>query len=224
MDKIRVLIADDHAILRSGLRLLINAQPDLESICEVANAQAAIDKTLELQPDVLLLDFSMPGGNTCAAIETIRQRCPKTRILVLSMYDDAAYMIAVMAAGSSGYVLKRSADTELLNAIRAVVAGKTFVDPSIASNIIQHSVLKRAALHSSKPGTAGHLLSQREREVLELLALGHTNQEVADRLFLSVKTVETHRARLMRKLGLHTRADLIRFARETGMIAQDRTV
>jgi len=222
MGKIRVLIADDHAILRSGLRLLINSQNDMESVAEVSNARDAVEKTLALEPDVLILDFSMPGGSTCTAIETIRQKCPKTRILVLTMYDDAAYMIAVMAAGASGYVLKRSADTELLNAIHSLFSGETFVDPSIASDIIQSTVLKRAAQRSAHPGKVATIISQREREVLELLALGHTNQEVADRLFLSVKTVETHRARLMRKLGLHTRADLIRFARETGMLATDR--
>jgi DNA-binding NarL/FixJ family response regulator len=217
MNKLKLLVVDDHAILRAGLRLLINCQPDMEVLDEASDSSTALQKVAESVFDVVIMDLSMPGGNTSKAIEAIRRKSPRTRVLVLSMYDDPAYLVAVMTAGASGYVLKRSADSDLLSAIRTVHRGESFIDPTIAHNVVQRTVLKRAAAHTAEPGKARHILSQRERQVLKLVADGHTNQEVADRLFLSVKTVETHRARLMRKLGLSTRADLIRYARESGV-------
>ena len=216
MNKLKVLIADDHAIIRAGLRLLINSHPDMEVVADVPDAAAAEQSVADTAPDVVVLDFSMPGGNTCKAIEAIRRGAANTRVLVLSMHDDPAYVVAVMTAGAYGYVLKRSTDTALLSAIRSVQRGESFIDPAIANSVIQRTVLKRAAAHAAEPGKARHILSQRERQVLELVADGFTNQEVADRLFLSVKTIETHRSRLIRKLGLSTRADLIRYARESG--------
>lgn len=221
MEKLKILIADDHAILRSGLRLLINTQPDMEVVAEVSDAAAAVQQASSTSLDVIVMDFSMPGGNTCRAIEAIRRRVAQVRVLVLSMYDDPAYVVAVMTSGASGYVLKRSADTELLSAIRRVHRGESFIDPNIANSVVQRVMLSRTTKHAGESGTPRHILSTRERQVLELVADGHTNQEVADRLFLSVKTVETHRSRLMRKLGLTTRADLIRYARESGGQAAD---
>lgn len=207
MAKIRVLIADDHAVLRSGLRLLINAQPDMEVAGEAASSHEVLAKTRAAGADVLILDLTMPGGGAIKVIERLRRECPDTRVLVLTMHDDAAYLRAVLAAGGSGYVVKTAADAELLTAIRAVAGGRTFVDLSLGDDGL------------GQPGPAG--LSPREREVLALLARGHTNQEVADRLFLSVKTVETYRARSADKLGLRTRADLTRYAMGAGMLGPD---
>jgi DNA-binding NarL/FixJ family response regulator len=212
MAKVRVLIADDHAVLRAGLRMLINAQPDLEVVGEADHLKELSAKTAELKPDVLTLDLTMPGGSSVKAIERLREECPHTKVLVLTMHDDPAYLRAVLAAGGSGYVVKTAADTELLTAIRAVARGRTFVDlnlPETKTMLSPHGV----------PGTAGPgALSPREREVLALLAQGHTNQAIADRLFLSVKTIETYRARIADKLGLRSRADLIRYALETGLL------
>jgi DNA-binding NarL/FixJ family response regulator len=210
MAKIRVLIADDHAVLRSGLRLLINAQPDMEVVGEAASGPEALDRAGSLRPDVLTLDLSMPGGRGIPVLERLRQQCPDTRVLVLTMHDAAAYLRAALAAGAAGYVVKTAADTELLTAIRAVAQGRTFVDLSLPAG---------AGGRPARPAQPGQAaLSPRELAVLRLLAQGHTNQEAADRLFLSVKTVETYRARIAEKLGLRTRADLTRYAVEAGFL------
>lgn len=215
MAKTRILIADDHAVLRAGLRLLLNAQPDLEVVGEAGDSQEAVVKTRELRPDVLTLDLNMPGGSSIKKIERLRQECPQTRILVLTMHDDPAYLRAVLAAGASGYVVKKVADTELMTAIRAVAAGRTFVDLPLTPGQMQ-TVLHDPSVPS---GTSG--LSRRERQVLESLGQGHTCQAIADRLSLSVKTVETYRARIAEKLGLKTRADFVRYAAETGLLTFD---
>ena len=218
MAKLKLLVADDHAIVRAGLRLLINSQPDMEVLADVADGSTALLKLCETAFDIVIMDLSTPGGNACRTIEGIRRKAKQTRVLVLSMCDDPAYLVAVMTAGASGYVSKRSTDIDLLAAIRTLSRGESFIDPSVARSVIQSTALRRAAAHAAGPGRSRPILSQRERQVLELLADGHTNQEVGNRLFISVKTVETHRARLMRKLGLTTRADLIRYARESGML------
>lgn len=214
MAKIRVLLADDHAVLRAGLHHLIDAQPDMEVVGEAGNGQEALRQTKALTPDVLTLDLSMPGGSVIPVIERLRQECPKTRVLVLTMHDDPAYLRTVLAAGGSGYVVKKAAADELLTAIRAVHQGRAFVDLDLGSGA--SPTLLDASARSA--GTAG-VLSQREREVLELLAQGHTNQAIADKLFLSVKTIETYRTRIADKLGLRTRADLVRYALEMGILS-----
>jgi len=214
MKPIRVLIADDHAVLRAGLRLLINAQPDMEVVGEAADGAEAVAQARALQPQVLTLDLAMPGNSGVDTITQLRRECPHTRVLVLTMHDDPAYLRAVLAAGGSGYVVKTAADTELLSAIRAVHQGRTFVNLSLTDSVVQTVV-------GSPPGSALEVLSAREREVVTLLAQGFTNQEAADRLFLSVKTVETYRARLMSKLGLASRADLVRYALETGLLGSN---
>ena len=214
MAKIRVLLADDHAVLRAGLHHLIDAQPDMEVVGEAGNGQEALRQTKALTPDVLTLDLSMPGGSVIPVIERLRQECPKTRVLVLTMHDDPAYLRTVLAAGGSGYVVKKAAADELLTAIRAVHQGRAFVDLDLGTGA--SPTLLDASARST--GTAG-VLSQREREVLELLAQGHTNQAIADKLFLSVKTIETYRTRIADKLGLRTRADLVRYALETGILS-----
>jgi len=212
---IRVLLADDHAVLRAGLRLLINAQPDMAVVGGAASTHEALDKSRALDPDVLTLDLTMPGGNSIKLIERLRQECPRIRVLVLTMHDDPAYLRAVLAAGGAGYVVKTAADVDLLTAVRAVAGGRMFVDVSLTEGT-EH-VDPRGEIAAGPSGLTS--LSGREREVLALLAKGHTNQEIARKLFLSVKTVETYRARITGKLGLRTRADVVRYALEVGLLA-----
>jgi DNA-binding NarL/FixJ family response regulator len=212
MAKIRVLLVDDHAVLRAGVRMLINAQSDMEVCGEAASAVEAITRTEETQPDVVTLDLSMPGGSGLKMIEKLRLAGPKSRILVLTMHDDPAYLRAALAAGCTGYVVKTAADAALLTAIRAVHRGRTFVDMALTEGGLLAA--------PTKPGPAGSTLSEREREVFQLLVQGHTNQAIADKLNLSVKTVETYRARIGDKLGLKSRADMVRYAMETGMLDQ----
>jgi len=213
MGKIRILLADDHAVLRTGLRMLIGSQRDLEVVGEASDGDEAARKAAALRPDVALIDISMPGSGGIKAIERIRQAAPATRVLVLTMHDVPAYLRAALAAGASGYVVKRAADSDLLAAIRDVHRGRTVLDPALAARVVQGGLRRRGP--SGPTPTA--LLSQREREVLELVAQGYTNQQIADHLGLSVKTVETYRARLVEKLGLQSRAELVRYALDSGL-------
>jgi two-component system, NarL family, response regulator NreC len=219
--KIRVLVADDHAVLRAGLRMLINAQPDMEVVGEAADSVEALKTADELQPEIVLMDISMPGnGGGLRAMEHILERSPRTRVLVLTMHEDPAYMRSAMAAGANGYLVKKAADTELISAIRAVHRGRIFIDSAQADD--------SPFLHTSSHGVRDHLhaskslLSERELQVLQLLAQGYTNQKIAERIFVSVKTVETYRYRLTRKLELHSRSDLVRFALEVGLLNPDK--
>lgn len=218
MPKIRVLLADDHAMLRSGLRLLVNQQPDMEVVGEAGTFSDAVRMTEIAKPDVVTLDLTMPDGQGIEWIERVSAAHPATRVLVLTMHDDPAYLRAALQAGASGFVVKKAADSELLGAIRAVHAGRVFVD------LDAHGARASAALTSAKTSSEagsprdGDLLSDRERTVLERLAQGHTNQSIADQLQVSVKTVESYRARLLRKLGLRSRADLVRYAMQTGLL------
>jgi len=209
MEKIRVFIADDHTLLRSGLRLLIDAQADMEVVGEAGDLAQAKREVAAASPDVLTLDLSMPGAAGMASISLIRRLFPRVRVLVVTMHDDPAYVRTALALGAVGYVVKSAADSELISAIRAVSQGRIFVDA-------EHAVAPAAATLNSP--AAIDSLSAREREVLALVAQGHTNQAAADQLGLSVKTVESHRARLMEKLGLTNRADLTRFAVECGLL------
>lgn len=218
MTKISVLIADDHAVLRSGLKMLIQSQKDMEVIGEASSAQDAHRLVIDLEPDVMTLDINMPGMNTLKLMEKLGKEHPQTKVLVLTMHDNTAYLRAALAAGAAGYLVKTTVDTQLLTAIRTLHAGKSYVDPSLAGELVQSLVNSPHHKHSNKQKTPGNQLSQREHEVLALLALGHTQQEIADRLFLSVKTIETYRARLAQKLGLKTRADLIRYSLELGIL------
>jgi DNA-binding NarL/FixJ family response regulator len=219
MEKIRILIADDHAVLRAGLRILINTQPDMEVVGEAADGSEAVRKAVETEPNVALMDITMPASGGIKAIERIRQECPQTRVLVLTMHDDIAYLRSALAAGGSGYVVKKAADSELLSAIRAVHKGHMFVDLASDRINVQDVLVSRAVKAQTRLGGGPKsLLSQREREVLHLVAQGYTNQQVADRLCLSVKTVETYRSRLVEKLELRNRADLVRYALEIGLL------
>jgi two-component system, NarL family, response regulator NreC len=221
MSKIRILIVDDHAILRAGLRLLINAQPDMEVVSEAMDGQEALWKAREMKPDVALMDITMPETGGLQALEQLRQVCPHTRILVLTMHDDPAYALSVLTAGGLGYVVKRAADSDLLAAIRAVYRGRTFVDPTVAGSLVQDLLGKQAATGPTDRGVPRSLLSPREREVLRLLAQGYTYQQVAERMSVSPKTVESHRARIAQKLGLHSRAELTHYALESGLLTPD---
>ncbi|MFO0868667.1 MAG: response regulator transcription factor [Pirellulales bacterium] len=214
MAKIRVLIADDHAVLRSGLRLLIGTQPDLEVVGEAGDWTATLDGLARTRPDVVTLDLTMPGGSGFRLIETIVREYPRVKVLVLTMHDDPAYFRMALAAGAAGYVVKHSADTELLTAIRTVAAGRPYARVSLDA--------PRALPTSGGPSGRAAVddLSQREREVFLLVAQGHTSQAIADKLLVSVKTIESYRARLLTKLGLKTRAELTQLALELGLIGQ----
>jgi two-component system response regulator NreC len=211
--RIRVLVADDHAILRSGLRLLIGAERDMEVVGEAGDLGETIGLAKALAPDVVTLDLGMPGSTGLESIEKLRAAAPSARIIVLTMHDDAAYVRAALAIGASGYLAKSAADAALIAAIRTVARGRIFVDAHDAGPI-QAGVKTAPATTSESPLEA---LSPREREVLALVALGHTNREIAQQLSLSVKTVEGYRSRAMQKLGLSSRADVTRVAIALGL-------
>jgi two-component system, NarL family, response regulator NreC len=220
MPKIRILIADDHAVVRAGLRMLIDAQSDMEVVGEAADGPETLRKTRAAKPDVVVLDFSMPGPRTTVTIERLVQLEPKPRILVLTMHDDPAYYRSTFLAGATGYVVKNAADVEVLTAIRVVHRGRTFVDLTRSTDPAGPD---SATPTTPKRATAGRrkLLSRRETEVLRLLAQGHTHQEIADQLAVSIKTVETYRKRLHEKLDLKSRAQLFRFAFESGLLDRE---
>jgi two-component system response regulator NreC len=219
MKKIRIYVADDHAVLRSGLRLLMESQSDMEVVGEAGNFADVLGQLPNVQPDVVTLDLSMPGGLGLKAIERIREKAPNSRVIVLTMHDDPAYLRTALAMGVSGYVVKSAADTELLSAIRAVYQGRVFVDAHSSMDVSARS----PRIAHSQSNSSFDKLSGREREVLALIAQGHTNQAVALQLDVSVKTVESYRSRLMDKLGLQNRADLTRFAIEQGLLQSGPT-
>lgn len=213
---VRVLIADDHEIVREGLRALVDAQPGLQVVGEAKNADEAWTRACELRPDVVVLDLSMPPGMASAeATERIARDCPGTKVLALTMHEERGYVTRMLRAGAAGYVLKRTAASELVRAIRAVAAGGSYVDPSLAGALLMDA--PRAGRPSDETGgVTSAALTVREQEVLRLLALGHNNKEIAATLSISVKTVETHRASGMTRLGLTSRAALVRFAMGEG--------
>jgi two-component system response regulator NreC len=212
--RIRILLADDHAVLRAGLRALLAAQGDLEVVGEASEGAEAIRLCQALRPDVVVMDIGMPGVSGIDATARIKRDLPGTKVLILSMHDDRGYLRQVLRVGASGYVLKKAADTELLAAIRAAARGEVFLDPTLAKALVDEVMEPKAA--SGEPPA----LSDREREVLRLLAHGHTNLQVADRLCIGVKSVETYKARLMEKLGLKGRAELVRYALQHGLLKE----
>lgn len=220
MGKIRILLADDHAVVRAGLRMLLNAQPDMEVVGEAADGREAIEQAETLCPDVVLLDLTMPGLGGLSALGVIKEKAPGTKVLVLTMHDDEGYLRQVLGAGGSGYVVKKAADMELLAAIRAVRRGEIYVHSSLTKALLE-GVFDRRVEGEAGASNRFEDLSEREKEVLRLLARGYTNQQIADALFLSVKTIETYRARLMEKLKLRTRAELVHFALKKGLLTLD---
>ena len=203
----RVLIADDHGVLRAGLRSMLAGQPDFEVVGEAADGDTAVRLAAELEPDVALLDISMPGPGGIEVTKRILKRSPATRVLILTVHEDASLLKGALHAGAAGYIVKRAVQSELINALQAVAAGEMYVHPSMTRSLVR--------LSGSTPG--GSLprdteLTRRELDVLRLVAQGHTNRQVAEELGIGIRTVETHRANVMGKLGLETRIDLVRYA------------
>jgi two-component system response regulator NreC len=211
-----VLVVDDHAVVRSGIRSLLAAEDDFEVVGEAANAREAIFEARALQPDVILLDVVMPGESGIEVLPKLKKEAPDAKVLLLSMQDDPRYVREAFAHGANGYVLKEAADAEVVGAVREIAAGGDYVHPALGARMVAADAQERAA-------AAADPLSEREREVLRLLALGHTNQEIAKQLYISVRTAETHRAHIMQKLGLATRAELVRHAIAHGLLAEDVT-
>jgi DNA-binding NarL/FixJ family response regulator len=211
---IRILIADDHGVVAEGLKHLVEAQSDMEVLSLAVDGREAVRQARDLQPDVVLMDLSMPELNGADATRAILERDPKCRVIVLSMYSEREYVRRALKAGAAGYVVKRSAAKEVVEAIRAVHAGQRYLSPRVADVVIDDYAGDGAEDLLSK-------LSQREREVLQLLAEGRTGAQIAERLSLSQKTVETYRARLVEKLGIRDLAGLVRFAIQRGLVSLD---
>ncbi len=208
---IRVILVDDHAILRAGLRRVLEAEPDIEVVGEAESADRAVFESLSSRPDVVVMDVVMPGKSGIEGMPALLQAVPEAKVLVLSMQDDPRYVREAFEVGASGYVLKEAADTEVVGAVRAVAAGERYVHPTLGARLVAAEAEERKRAEADP-------LSEREREVLRLLALGHTNQEIAKMLYISVRTAETHRAHIMQKLRLTSRAELVRYALENGLI------
>ncbi len=213
--KLRILLGDDHAVLRAGLRVLLNLEEDIEVVGEAADGEEVVEMVEKTLPDLVLLDLTMPKLSGLECLERILERQPTMKILVLTMHDDEEYMKAVIRAGGKGYVLKKAADVELLSAIRTVSRGELYIYPPMAAALLYQMVGPQTSGNKDKKEKG---LSEREREVLKYLALGHTNQEIAEFLHISVKTVETYKTRVMEKLDLRKRAELVRYAMENGII------
>jgi DNA-binding NarL/FixJ family response regulator len=216
-------MADDHAVLRAGLKALLSAEPDIEVVGEAEDGLVCLEKVTELDPDIVLMDINMPRCNGLSCLEQIQERAPGTRVLILTMHDDAGYLRQVLASGGAGFVLKQAAGDELLTAIRAVHEGGVFLHPHHARVLVDQRLEEDR--RDGDPPVLGEKqmryqsLSDRESEVFRLIALGHRNSEIAEMMFLSVKTIETYKSRLMRKLGINSRAALVRFALELGILA-----
>lgn len=217
MPKLRILLADDHESVREGLKAILSTQGDMEVIAEVQDGRAAVAQALMLQPDIVVMDVSMPNLNGLKATEALMAQCPSVRVLALTRHADDAYLQQMLKAGAAAYVLKQSRATELLQAIRAIAAGKKYLDPAIAETVIGN--LGRQGTTAANR-LAEVSLSAREEEVLRLIAWGHSNKSIATQLDLSVKTVETHKSKAMQKLGMRGRIDIVRYALLQGWLKE----
>ncbi|WP_435015975.1 response regulator [Tundrisphaera sp. TA3] len=213
MSNLRVLLADDHIVVREGLRALIEAQPDIDVIGEAGDGHEAWKLSMDLGPDVVVMDISMPEMGGAAATRLIRRDCPETRVLALTVHEVLGYIRQMLEAGASGYVLKRAATDELVRAIRSVASGERYIDPRLADQLQSDGAGRENVGHPDPV-----VLTEREAEIARLLSRGHINREIADALQLSIKTVEVYKARTLAKLGLRSRADLVRYAMDRGWL------
>jgi two-component system response regulator NreC len=218
MREIRILLIDDHAVLRAGLRLLLDGEPDMQVVGDAGDMAAALSLTERLLPDVILLDLTLPGIGGLAALPLLRKAAPAARILILTMHDDEGYVKQALHSGAAGYALKKAADSDLLSAVRTVMRGEVYVHPALTRSLLEDLLPNPA--ESSDPWET---LSDREREVLILVARGHTSAEIGGQLSLSPKTVETYRMRGMEKLGLRSRAALVQFVLAHNLLADSST-
>jgi len=216
MTDTKVLLADDHAILREGIRMVLDSQPGIAVVGEAEDGRQAIDMVEKLQPDVVVMDIAMPGLNGAEATRQIKRRFPYTKVVILTMHENHQYLIQIVNAGATGCVLKRAAGTELVTAVRAAARGESYFSPAIASMVLEDYRVRLAQDRDEVD-----LLTEREREVLQLVAEGRTNKQIADLLIVSIKTVQTHRAHIMEKLGVHDRTDLVKYAIRMGMITPE---
>ena len=214
---IRVMLADDHAVLREGLKTLIHSQGDMRVVGETGDGKLAPSLAIQVRPDVVVMDVSMPGVNGASATRQIKEASPQIRVLALTVHEDASYLQDMLGAGASGYILKRAAANELINAVRTVAEGKTYLDPQMTDAVVESFSSERRA--AAAP--VAEELSERELAVAKLIAQGYTQKEIAAQLTLSTKTIETHKARLMEKLELRSRAELVRFACKQGWLASE---
>jgi two-component system response regulator NreC len=211
---IRVVVVDDHAVVRSGLRRVLEAEDDIEVVAEAGSVRDAVFEARAHKPDVIVMDVVMPGSSGIDGTPLVLHEAPDAKVLVLSMQDDPRYVREAFAAGAHGYVLKEAADTDVVEAVREVAEGRRYLHPALGARLIETEAREQAE-HESDP------LSEREREVLRLLALGHTNQEIAKMLYISVRTAESHRAHIMQKLRLGTRAELVRYALAHALLEEE---
>ena len=209
---VRVALCDDHAVVRSGLRRILEAEEDIEVVGEAASVRAAVVLASAQQPDVFVMDVGLPDGSGITATIDVRRASPNTRVLVLTVHDDIAYLRRAFEAGADGYMGKEAADVELVRAVRQVASGHQYVHPTLGAALLAPDA------QPARLGGPGGELSEREGEVLRLIALGSTNSEIAEQLYVSVRTVETHRAHIQQKLDIRSRAELVRFAREAGLL------
>ena len=214
MSKLRILIAEDHETVREGIKMLINAQPDMEVVSEAGDGVTAVNVAQEVALDVVLMDVSMPGASGFQATEKLNQLCPQVKVLALTRHTDKAYLQQLVRAGAYGYVLKQSPAAELLRAIRTVAEGRQYLDPAMTGTVLAGYMDESTAFNPNRQPW----ISRREEEVLRLIAWGFSNKEIAGRIDISVKTVEAHRANAMRKLDLHSRIDIVRFALMQGWL------
>lgn len=224
MDKLRVFLADDHMVVREGLKAIINAQPDMHVVGEADNGAAAWQSAQHLRPDVVVMDFSMPEMNGAQATERLKRECPQVKVLALTIYEDRGYLRQMLDAGASGYVLKRAVSEVLVHAVRTVATGGSYLDPTMAGKVI-NSYINQDRGHGKVPGgdvsERESQLSERESQVIRLIAWGYSNKEIGWKLNISSKTVDTYKLRLMEKLNLRSRTDIVRYALRQGLLQDD---
>jgi DNA-binding NarL/FixJ family response regulator len=217
LSKLRVFLADDHMVVREGLKALVNAQPDMHVVGEADNGGAAWRAACKLAPDVVVMDVSMPDMSGAEATERMRSECPQVRVLALTVYEDRSYLRQMLDAGAAGYVLKRAVTDELVRAIRTVAAGGSYVDPTLAGGLVSSYFNQDTAEGRAPSGE----LSEREAQVLRLIAWGYSNKEIGWKLNISAKTVDTYKLRLMEKLNLRSRTDIVRYALRQGLLQEE---